>query len=69
MCKEFVVNPNYDTFASVSFEKCFDFHSCQDEFISMDNLTMSNADLSLFFMLYMSRAIRRCPGVEKICLL
>ena len=61
VCKEFVVNPNYDMFASVSFEKRFDFHSCQDEFVSTDNLTMS--DSSLFFMPYASRAIHHCPGV------
>ena len=37
VCKAFVVKSNYD------------FHLCQDEFIITDNLTMSDADLSLFF--------------------
>ena len=46
-CGEVMMSPTYHVFASVTFEKRFDFNSCDDECVSMENLTMT--DSQLFF--------------------
>ena len=48
-CGEVMMSPTYHVFASVTFEKRFDFNLCDDECISMENLTMTNTDSQLFF--------------------
>ena len=48
-CGEVMMSPTYHVFASVTFEKRFDFNSCDDECISMENLTMTDTDSQLFF--------------------
>ena len=49
MCGEVMMSPTYHVFASVTFEKRFDFNSCDDECISTENLTMTDTDSQLFF--------------------
>ena len=49
MCGEVMMSPTYHVFASVTFEKRFDFNSCDDECVSMENLTMTDTDSQLFF--------------------
>ena len=49
MCGEVMKSPTYHVFASVTFEKRFDFNSCNDECVSMENLTMTDTNSQLFF--------------------
>ena len=49
MCGEVMMSPTYHVFTSVTFEKRFDFNSCDDECVSMENLTMTDTDSQLFF--------------------
>ena len=46
---EVMMSPTYHVFASVTFEKRFDFNSCVNECISMENLTMTETGSQLFF--------------------
>ena len=48
-CGEVMMSPTYHVFASVIFEKRFDFNSCDDKCVSTENLTMINTDSQLFF--------------------
>ena len=48
-CGEVMMSPTYHVFASMTFEKRFDFNLCDDEYISTENLTMTDTDNQLFF--------------------
>ena len=48
-CSEVMMLPTYHVFASMTFEKRFDFNLCDDECISMENLTMTDTNSRLFF--------------------
>ena len=49
VCGEVMMSPTYHVFASMTFEKRFDFNSCDNECISTEDLTMTNTDSQLFF--------------------
>ena len=49
MSGEVMMSPTYHVFASMTFEKRFDFNLCDDECISMENLIMTDIDSQLFF--------------------
>ena len=48
-CREVMMSSTYHVFASVTFEKRFDFNLCNDECVSTENLTMTETDSRLFF--------------------
>ena len=48
-CGEVMMLPTYHVFASVTFEKRFDFNSCDNEYVSTENLTMTDTNSQLFF--------------------
>ena len=48
-CGEVLMSSDYHVFASLTFEKRFDFNLCDNEYISTTNLTMVDTDSDLFF--------------------
>ena len=48
-CGEVIMSSDYHVFASLTFEKRFDFNLCDNKYVSTTNLTMVDTDSDLFF--------------------
>ena len=63
-CGEVMMLPTYHVFASVTFEKRFDFNSCDDECVSIENLTMMTPIANCFSTQWLRNAVMPKVGVK-----
>ena len=56
-CGEVMMLPTYHVFASVTFEKRFDFNSCYNECVSTESLTMTDTDSQLFSIQWLRNVV------------